>query len=563
MPQRATLTVTGPDGAVHDVKVEDKALTLGRGSGNELSFPEDIGLSRQHLIIEWDGERLTVRDLGSKNGTSVNGVRISDKYHLKQGDKISASRVVLSYGAAAPAAPRTVIFEPSEPTQKLALSTGTVAISLKDLLKGEQVTTDKDKAQATFWSTPIQALVRAGRELTIRRPLPELFKVILDLGIEAVHADRGVLLTLENNDLVVQSSSAGEFRISTAVRDRVLQERTSLLIQNILDDAVLQQRQSIVFAGTQSLMAVPLQTDDRVIGLLYVDSVQMMHPFSSEDLNLLTVMANVAAIRIEHERLALVEEAERIHNIELQQAADIQRRHLPESAPLIPGLELAGHNTACRTIGGDYYDFLSYPDGRIGLMVADVAGKGLPASLLMMKLQAHTQSLAEFGLGPAEFMKRLNRSLEATCPRNRFITGVLVMVDPATGEVVFSNAGHNPPLLVRGDGSIEKLTDGGPVLGLLPNLPYSEERTRLQRGDILVLFSDGIYEAEDPAGQEFGEQQFDRLLMAECQKPVQEIIATVTRAVDDFTAGAPASDDRTLVIVRWLGPSEAHPEFAT
>jgi len=551
MPQQVILTVSAPDGSTRQVKMESKTFTLGRGAANELSYPEDIGLSRQHLAMEWEGDRLSVRDLGSKNGTSVNGVRIADKYFLRSGDKVTASRVTILYGSPTPALDKTVIFEPSETTQKFGLSTGTVAVSLKELLRQGPINDPKSPSSGiNVLATPVQALVRAGRELTMRRPLPELFKVILDLGMEAVRADRGVLLTLEGDQLVVQASSAGEFRISTAVRDRVMEERTSLLIQSVMDDAVLQQRQSIAFSGVQSLMAVPLQTDERVIGLLYVDSVQMSYPFSGDDLNLLTVLANVAAIRIERERFALIEEAERIHNLELLQAADIQQHHLPEQAPAVEGLEVAGHNAACHTVGGDYYDFLRYPDGKLGLIVADVAGKGLPAALLMMKLQAHTQSLSEFGPSPHELAMRLNRSLVATCPRNRFITAAIVTIDPATGELVSTNAGHNRPMVIRTDGVIEQLSEGGPVLGLIPNLSYAEERMQLEKGDLLVLFSDGISEAENPQGEEFGGPQFEQLLVAEREKPLREIIARVNHAVERWTAGAPASDDRTLVVAR-------------
>ena len=164
-------------------------------------------------------------------------------------------------------------------------------------------------------------------------PLAELFKLIMNLSVEAVGATRGVLMTLEGNELVVQAALGEGFRISNTVRDRVIKEKTSLLVRDARLDEAFAERMSIVQQQIRSMLAVPLQTDDRVIGLIYLDSPHFIHEFTKDDLSLLTVMANVAAIRIEHTRLAEVEQAERIHAKELEQAAEIQRGLLPVQAP--------------------------------------------------------------------------------------------------------------------------------------------------------------------------------------------------------------------------------------
>ena len=159
-----------------------------------------------------------------------------------------------------------------------------------------------------------------------------------------------------------------------------------------------------------------MQTKDRIIGLIYLDSPFVLREFTKDDLSLLTVMANIAAIRIENARLAEVEQAERIMARDLSQAADIQGRMLPEMAPEVPGADLAGFNMACRTVGGDYYDFFTYPDGRVALALGDVSGKGMPASLMMMALQARVQVLAEEPGNLAHFMTRINKATCAKCP---------------------------------------------------------------------------------------------------------------------------------------------------
>ena len=207
------------------------------------------------------------------------------------------------------------------------------------------------------------ALIRAGQELAGHRPLDELFEVILKLSLSAMEAKRGVIMTLEDGELIVRASEGDGFSISTSVRDRILRERCSLVISDAqLDDALRQQR-SIVMHRVRSMMGVPLQTGDRVIGLIYVDNGAILRPFSQEDLDLLTVMANVAAIRIEHARLAEVEQSEKLMELELAQASEIQAMLLPTEAPVFPGYDLAGHNLPCHTVGGDYFDFVPYGDG--------------------------------------------------------------------------------------------------------------------------------------------------------------------------------------------------------
>jgi sigma-B regulation protein RsbU (phosphoserine phosphatase) len=261
-------------------------------------------------------------------------------------------------------------------------------------------------------------------------------------------------------------------------------------------------------------------------------------------------MANDAAIRIENARLAEIEQTERIMKRDLSQAAEIQGRMLPEKAPLVPGTDLAGFNAACRTVGGDYYDFFPYADGRVGLTLGDVSGKGMPASLMMMALHARVQVLAEDPGNLAAFMTRLNKATCANCPSNRFITFFFCVLDTVTGELTFANAGHNPPILVRASGQAEMLEGGGPVLGILPIAPYSEMRTSLKRGDMLVLYSDGVTEATNCEQEEYAEERFIEVLKQHRTEPASAIVEAVTKSLTEFAAGAPQADDITLVVAK-------------
>jgi serine phosphatase RsbU (regulator of sigma subunit) len=268
-------------------------------------------------------------------------------------------------------------------------------------------------------------------------------------------------------------------------------------------DSALREQRSIVFHQVRSMMAVPLQTREHVIGLIYVDNGAVIRPFSKEDLDLLTVMANVAAIRIEHARLAEVEQAEKLIQLELSQASEIQQGLLPAEAPECPGYDVAGYNLPCQTVGGDYYDFLHYKDDRLGLVVGDVAGKGLPAAILMSSLQARVQMLRETSPDPAAAVTVLNRALAERCPPGRFITLVYALLDPRTGSVAYSNAGHNYPILIRAHGSVEQLRRGALVLGIQPDVEYALSEITLEPGDMLALYSDGVTEARRPTGEEF------------------------------------------------------------
>ena len=539
------LLVQGPDGQARTLPLTGERLAVGRSSAAELCFPEDAGLSRQHFAFEAQGDDWTIQDLGSKNGTFVNNIPLKAKLLLHPGDRITAGHIVLTFepGKGIPDA-GVVVFdgiESSSPT------TSTVVTSLEGALSSPTLVVDRSRAKGV---APMQALIRAGQELSANRPLEELFTVILDLAIQAINAQRGVLMILEGERLLVRAHKGDGFRISSAVRDRVLNDRKSILVRDAQLDDAFKGRMSIVEQKVHTMMAAPLQTKDRIIGLIYVDSPFILREFAKDDLDLLTVMANVAAIRIENARLAEVEAAERMMKRDLAQAEDIQKLALPETAPTVPGADLAGYNAACRTVGGDYYDFIPYADGRVGLALGDVSGKGMPASLMMMALHARVQVLAEDTGDLGAFMMRLNKATCVKCPSNRFITFFFSVLDAATGDLKFANAGHNPPILIQASGETAMLEGGGPVLGILSIAPYAEMRASVERGGMLVLYSDGVTEATNSSYEEFGENRLIEVLRANRHLPAAAIVEAVTKALADFTAGAPQADDLTLVVAK-------------
>lgn len=300
----AELLLITPEADSTSIPLGDQPVFLGRSVENRLSFPKDSGLSRKHLLLRQDAGCWTVIDLGSKNGTFVNGARISGKHRLRPGDRISAGAQTMIFNDLE-TSEATVVFQPPFSGQP---DMSTKIVSLREVLSG--TAPDALSAAAEQPSAPreraLWAFVRVVRELAVRRPLADLFRLILELSLEAVDADRGVLLTLDDSGrLAVQASRGGEFRISATARNRVLNEGASLLVQDVLDDETWLASTTIAREGVRSLMAVPLQTDERVIGMIYVDAVGARRFFTGDDLDLLTVMAYVAGIQIERERWEL------------------------------------------------------------------------------------------------------------------------------------------------------------------------------------------------------------------------------------------------------------------
>ena len=541
------LVVQCPDGQMKTVPLKGARLAVGRSSSVELSFPDDAGLSRQHFAFEADGDHWTVQDLGSKNGTYVNNIPLKARLILKPGDRITAGHLVIVYSPqdGDPNA-GVVVFDGSDSSSP---TTSTVVTSLEGAVTNQTMVISRGGEKA---SAPLQALLQFGERMAQFPSLNDMLPGTLDLAIQAVSAQRGVLMLIEGDQLVAKAHKGEGFRISTMVRDKVLNEKSSILVRDAQLDDAFKGRMSIVEQKVHTMMAVPLQTKERIIGLIYVDSPFILREFTKDDLSLLTLMASLAGFSIENARLVEIEQAERIMKRDLSQAAEIQGRMLPASAPEVAGVDLAGFNAPCRTVGGDYYDFFPYGNGKVGLALGDVSGKGMPASLMMMGLHARVHVLAEDPGNLGAFMSRINKATCAKCPSNRFITFFFALLDGATGDLAYANAGHNPPIIVRADGSAEMLEGGGPVLGILSIAPYGEMKAQLGAGDMLVLYSDGVTEATNSAYDEFGEERFIEVLKQHRTEPADTIVQAVTKALAEFAAGAPQADDITLLIARRL-----------
>lgn len=544
LPVQGVLLLQGLGQVPRRVELDGCPFRIGRSSASELAFPENAELSREHFVLEKAGAQWTIQDLNSRNGTLVNGVRIHGRTPLSNGDVILAGH--LSFRFLNEVAGPATLLKVSSDAPGASRGAHTRSTDLKSALASEASTEVPGHGRSH-----LRAFVRAGRELISQRPMAELFGVILDIAVEAAGAARGVVAVQDGKVLTICAQRGTGFHLSTAIVEQVMVAKKSLLIVDIAGEVQLANRESIVAGQVKSVIAVPLQTEERVIGLLYVDTPSKVFAFTPEDLNLLTVLANVAAVRIEHARLVEVEQQEKVWARDREQAAEIQRSLLPCEAPALAGYSLAGYNAASRSVGGDYYDFLGLEDGRMIVVVADVAGKGMPAALLMSGLQARVHVLFDSGEDLAIQVAKLNRSLIKRFPSNRFVTFFVGALSAESGEIRFCNAGHNPPILLHADGTEEQLGATGPILGISAAFAYEERSVRMMRGDVLALYSDGVTEACEPTGdEEFGEERLIRTLRANCGRSAAAMVDATVNEIAQFAAHAPLADDLTLVILK-------------
>lgn len=249
--------------------------------------------------------------------------------------------------------------------------------------------------------------------------------------------------------------------------------------------------------------------------------------------------------------LVLLEVADRLSlKNDLEIAREIQKAMLPPGRFRAPGADVAGFSRPANTVGGDFYEILPLGDGRLVTAVGDVAGKGSPASLLMALLLAMMRTLNDEDLDPAALIARLNVQVCRQAPGNRFITLFYSVMDLATGELTYVNAGHTPPLLLRENGSVQRLQDGGVALGMFDGSRFQTGRIRLEHDDLLAIYSDGITEAENPRGDPFDERGLETVLTAERRNNVAATCTAVVRAVERHTADTRLADDLTLLLLR-------------
>ncbi len=303
--------------------------------------------------------------------------------------------------------------------------------------------------------------------------------------------------------------------------------------------------------GLRAILCVPLKIKNQVSGVVYVDNRLQAGVFTQADLDLLTAIASSAAIAIENARLYQVAVEKGRMEQELQMAYDIQAGLLPHETPQLPGWEFAARWQPAREVSGDYYDFIPLHDGRLGIAVADVSDKGMPAALFMALTRSTVRASMSHAHSPADGIARANQLICDDAADGMFVTLFYALLDPQAGEIAYVNAGHNPPLLYRaGKNRLEELTRTGMAMGVVVDSTYEQRTVRLDPGDFVLLYTDGVTDAINPQEQEFGEERLRRTILQERHTSMAKVIATLEQTLYDFAGTSSPFDDITIVAVR-------------
>lgn len=563
------------------VELSRLRTTIGRSARNDLCV-EDPFASRLHAEVRSRGDSYWLSDLGSANGTLHNGNRLTAPVQLQDHDLIRIGETEIEYSERADTAPakgRTSILlsdshDSKRPEATIAASSRNSAANLLQSFESSsrtQFTPIPGRAQMIEDDT-LAIISRVSLTLLSPLSLEDTLKQAMDCVFEAVPADRGYIMLLEadENDpkaepeLVCKAQksrggkdeSLSDVQISRSISEQVLKQGASVLTSDAQQDPRFQEHKSIMLGGLRSVMAVPIAVENRVSGMIYVDNPFHTNRFTERDLQLLTLIAGVAAIRIENMRLLEVQNEQRRLANELAVASEIQLRLHPAIPPPVEGYDMIGVSFPCYEVGGDYYDFIEKRDGRYVIALGDVSGKGTGAALLMSSVHAAVRAHTTTRLSASEVVTEVNQYIYDNTPANRYVTMFYSELDPRSNQLTYINAGHNAPLLVRATGEVTRLDIGGFPVGITPFGEYREGWVELEPGDVLVIYSDGASESLNEAEEEFGEARLIELVQKHRNRTAAGIRDRIDEALTKFVGNADTVDDLTLVIVKRKMPGE-------
>ncbi len=563
----STSNVSGQiDGAASErFELTEDITTIGRHP--ECTIVVEAGaVSRFHARILRDNDEFRVEDSGSRNGTFVNGELIGEAHFLQEGDRVRISDVEL-------------IFHRDEVPEFAAGQNMTFdGSSFGILMVDEHETKNAAAPQVQFHSsgdglkmsaTPeakLSALMKINRDLTGALTLDEVFpKVLTSLFDIFPAADRGfIVMQSPDGALVPQwvktrrsQDETETVRVSRTIIRRVMQSGEAILSLDAMDDSRFDSSESIADFSIRSMICAPLHDDDgEAIGALQIDSTKGHGQFRNEDVDLLAGVAAQAGIVINNAKMHQSALAQQEVEQDLRLATEVQQAFLPQMPPDAKGFRVRSFYQAAGHIGGDYFDYIHLPDGRIGVVVADVVGHGVAAAMYMAKLSAETRFClaSEPDLGKA--VEMLNDRMSGLHVE-RFVTFLLVVIQPDDGKVSIVNAGHMPPIIrSSGDGSICEPgeEESGLPIAIDEGMDYEEVIHELQVGDVVVLYTDGVNEAMDADDEEFGTDRLRSL----CAEPgtADEVKERIIEAVFDHIGKADQFDDMCLVVVERMPASD-------
>src|SRR6185295_2786029 len=570
----STFVIRPKDYEPSTVKLDRLKLTIGRSSRNDICISDPFA-SRLHAEIKRENDTVMLVDNGSANGTFVNGKRVNGSLQLHVGDQVRIGETEIEYasdqqdmlsgatvylaGPAAQSLPADTITSPipSRSTNDLISSIRSGSMS------GESSRVSSGARPALQPAVPSRDLLsivsQVGIALLPRTTLEDTLKMTIDIVFQAIPAERGFLFLKEGEDLNCKIArgvneaalpAASQVQLSRSITNKVLSEGASVLTSDAMSDPRFQSQHSVVLSQIRSVMAVPLASGEEIFGMIYVDN-PFNNRFQEEDLKVLTTIASVASIKIENERLLDERLEKRRMEEELKVASEIQMRLQPFAPPRLEGWDMTGVSFPCREIGGDYYDFIQRKrDNRLVVAVGDVSGKGTGAALLMSSLHAAVRAQSQARSTISEVMGEINQYIFENSPPNKFLTLFYAELDPETGTLAYSNGGHNPPMMVRQNGNVERLDTGGLPIGMMQGVAYEQAIVNFEPGDVLVIYSDGITESVNEREEEFEEERLIEVVKNNAGRSASGIRDRIDEALSRFVGTTAPVDDMTLMIIK-------------
>jgi serine phosphatase RsbU (regulator of sigma subunit) len=535
---RVRFTVYQPGLSPQQLSLPPETITLGRASDCTIPI-KDRFLSRRHAEILNERGTWFVRDCGSVNGTTLNGVKLVETSLLHPGDRIGLGD-------------SEVVFHSDESTsQFIAIDTDSHATNLAISVADDEKERSNEKTQI---------LSTLALEFLADRPMAELFDFILDRVVFLLRPTRAAIALLGDDRVSfanvklrrLDATESNDLAISRTLLRDVVEGRKVVSYFDTEQNDKFARAQSIIAQRIRSAVCAPLLVADAVLGVLYIDFTSARGVVAEDDVRLVAQIARFAAVTLERTRLREEAFAKAKIDEELRTAYTIQRRLLPDALPEIAGYRFAGANRPCKTVSGDYYDVVVRPDGRIYFVIADVSGKGITAALVMSSVATAFAIFTRHDPTPADLLRDINETLAPKTSPSKFVTMVAGVLDPATGVVSFANAGHVAPLVVSKNG-VEAMHSTDIVVGILPNAQYRNQSLTLAAGDSLVLFTDGVTEAENIAEEQLGLDPVCEMLRTMHGSDARAILDTIDTHVHEFIGEVPNGDDVTMLAMTRLG----------
>jgi len=402
----------------------------------------------------------------------------------------------------------------------------------------------------------LESLYDLGLSLSGQLDIAALGDEVLFRSISLTDAGKGTLVLFrEDGRVLLERNLGGQFLPAQEFASWNLPEGEAV----INNAAASVPTAGVHLMSCQKCLVVPISVSGRRLGVLAVADKESRDggvlDFTASDARLLSLFANQAAAAVETARLHRAAiESERIER-EMELAAAIQREILPHSLPEVSGVELAAANLPTRHVGGDYYDLFPLSRGRLGLLVADVSGKGVPAALLVSTVHAAVHLQIDEARTVVDLVSRIDRHLRRYAATRKFLTLFFGLFEPDSGLLTYVSAGHNPALLLRRSGQMARLNSTGVPVGMFPDASWRQETVTLAPGDLLCVYTDGLTEAVSAAEEEFGLDRLSTLVAGGRETPLKDLCDRVLAEVADFAAGMPQYDDQTLLLLRRREPS--------